>query len=78
LPRTKDHTVIREWVESRGGAPARVRGTNDLLRVSFGRSEKNLEVISWDEFFEAFDRNDLIFVYHESADNTRFARFARR
>jgi predicted TIM-barrel fold metal-dependent hydrolase len=53
-----------------------VRGTADLLRISFGRSLKNLEEISWEEFFAAFDRNDLVFVYEEAPEK-RFAKFVR-
>lgn len=76
MPRTRSHETIRQWAEQRGGKPARVRGTKDLLRISFGRSPKNLEEISWDEFFEAFDRNNLVFLYEE-APTTRFAKFVR-
>ncbi|HEY8475342.1 MAG TPA: hypothetical protein VIN09_00590 [Chloroflexota bacterium] len=76
MPRTRDHQVIRAWIERRGGKPARVRGTTDLLRVSFGRSPRTLEEISWEEFFRSFDRNQLLFVYEEDEDS-RFSKFVR-
>lgn len=75
MPRTRDHDEIRRWIEQRGGQPARVRGTTDLLRVSFGKSP-NLEEISWEQFFEAFDRNNLVFLY-EADPSTRFSKFVR-
>ena len=50
---TTDHDTIRQWVEERGGSPARVKGTGTegdpgLLRIDFpGYSgEESLEVIS--------------------------------
>ncbi|MBI4494527.1 MAG: hypothetical protein HY690_17240 [Chloroflexi bacterium] len=76
VPRTKDHEVIRRWVDQRGGKPARVRGTGDLLRISFGKSPMNLEEITWEQFFEAFDRNKLLFLYEEDP-STRFSKFVR-
>ena len=56
---TTDHKKIRQWVEERGGHPARVKGTEDkqgeggLLRIDYkGYSgENSLEEISWDEFY---------------------------
>lgn len=76
MPRTRNHDDIRKWVEQRGGKPARVRGTEDLLRISFGQSPKNLEEISWDQFFDSFDRNGLLFLYEEDP-STRFSKFVR-
>ena len=77
MPRTRDHETIRRWVEERGGKPARVRGTQDLLRISFGFSSKSLEEITWEEFFEAFERNNLMLVY-ELDPSSRFVLFVRR
>jgi hypothetical protein len=76
VPRTKDHQVIRRWIEERGGRPARVRDTADLLRVSFGQRAQNLEELSWEAFFEIFDRHDLVFVF-EVDPRTRFLKFVR-
>lgn len=70
---TTDHDEIRRWAQERGGRPARVRGTgssNDpgLLRIDFPgyAGEESLDEISWDEFFEKFDRNNLALVIQES------------
>jgi hypothetical protein len=38
-----------------------------VLRIDFpgGAGEDQLEHVSWDEWFEIFDRNDLAFLYQE-------------
>jgi hypothetical protein len=81
---TTDHNEIRRWVEERGGHPARVRGTGDkdgggLLRIDYpGYSgEKELQEISWSEFFDAFDKNDLAFLYQAEKDS-RFSKLINR
>jgi hypothetical protein len=70
---TIDHDEIRRWVESRGGVPARVKGTGDdnddpgLLRIDFpvDGPDPNLQPISWDEWFRKFDEKQLAFIYEE-------------
>ena len=81
---TTDHNQIKKWVEERGGHPARVRGTGDkdgggLLRIDYpGYSgEKELQEISWSEFFDAFDKNDLAFLYQDEKDS-RFSKLISR
>jgi hypothetical protein len=80
---TIDHEEIRRWVEERGGHPARVkrrtRGGRDagILRVDFpgfsgGRS---LEPISWDEFFETFERSGLAFLHQDHTADGEISRF---
>jgi hypothetical protein len=70
---TTDHDEIREWVEERGGSPACVRGTggrNDtgMLRIDFPgwSGEKSLQHIDWEEWFEAFDENNLAFLHQDT------------
>lgn len=85
---TVDHEKIRSWVEERGGRPAAVRGTgkgNDpgLLRIDFpGYSgEETLKQISWEQFFEKFEREGLAFLYQEetsSGDESRFSKLTQR
>ena len=54
---TTDHEHIKQWVEERGGHPARVKGTavegsSGVLLIDYpGYSgTQTLETISWDEF----------------------------
>lgn len=69
---TTDHEFIRQWAEERGGKPAQVKGTGSdaeigIIRIDFpGYSGAgSLEPISWDEFFEKFDANELALLYQE-------------
>jgi hypothetical protein len=81
--RTTDHDEIRQWAEARDGKPARVSGTGDdedpgLLRIDFAerdREEEELEEISWEEFFEKFDEEQLCFVYQERTTDGKQSRF---
>jgi len=69
---TTDHEEIRRWAEARGARPACVRGTGGkgdpgMIRLDFpGYSGAgSLEEISWDEWFKAFDENNLALVYQD-------------
>jgi hypothetical protein len=84
---TTDHETIRRWVEERDGKPASVRGTGDgdagVLRIDFpgGAGEDELEQISWDEWFEKFDQNNLAFLYQEekkSGEGSTFFKLINR
>ena len=80
---TTDHKQIREWVEERGGHPARVKGAKGggILRVDFGKPEDSLEEIAWEDFFQIFDENKLAFLYQEetgSGKTSRFNKFVSR
>lgn len=78
---TTDHTAIKKWVEERNGQPACIKNTggdNDagILRINFpGGSEKNLENISWEEFFDKFDKEKLAFLYQEKKSNGETSTF---
>lgn len=81
---TTDHKKIQKWVEDRDGKPSVVKSTADsskgggLLRINFpGYAEDNLEDISWDEFFEIFDDNDLEFLYQEKTKDGKESRFCK-
>ena len=70
---THDHEEIRKWAEGRGAKPSCVRGTGGkddigMIRLDFpGYSgEGKLEPISWDEWFEKFDDQQLALVYQET------------
>jgi hypothetical protein len=85
---TTDHEEIRRWAEERDGRPATVKGTESggeeagILRIDFpGGEEDRLEEISWDEWFEKFDEENLAFLYQEqvkSGEESRFFKLVRR
>jgi hypothetical protein len=86
---TTDHDYIRRWVEERGGWPARVKGTGSeddagLIRIDFpGYSGgDSLEKISWEEWFQGFEDNELAFLHrdmeHEDGDLDRFNKLVSR
>jgi len=77
---TVNHDEIRKWAEEREGKPSIVKSTGKngggLLRINFpGYAEDNLEEISWDEFFEIFDENNLDFLYQENTKDGSTSRF---
>ena len=80
---TTDHDEIREWVEERDGEPAYVESTEDgdsgLLRIDFPDEgdDENLDDISWDEFFETFEENDLAFLYQDETDDGETSYFSK-
>jgi hypothetical protein len=78
---TTDHEEIRRWAEERGGKPACVRGTGGkddpgVIRLDFPTGpEPSLAEISWDEWFEKFDENQLALVFQESTAEGQPSRF---
>lgn len=75
---TISHDRIREWAEARKGKPARVEGTGDVLRIDFGEgSSERLEAISWEEFFERFEAENLAFLYEEETEDSELSHFNR-
>lgn len=84
---TTNHEEIRKWVEKRGGHPAIVKDTADngrpgaMIRIDFddpdGSKDAGLKRVSWDEFFEIFDKNDLAFL-HQDLPDSRFNKFVQR
>ena len=79
---TTDHDEIREWVEARDGQLAYVKGTEDgdggMLRIDFpDEDDEDLDDISWDEFFETFEENDLAFLYQEETSDNETSYFSK-
>lgn len=77
---TVDHEEIRKWAEERGGCPTSVKGTGTkkgagILRLDFEPKDEKLEEISWDEFFEKFDKDSLAFLYQEKTAHGEVSRF---
>ena len=62
---TRDKDVMQQWVEARGGRPARVRGT-DVPRIAFTDLPPNWEPLTWPELFDLLDRGRLAFMYEDS------------
>ena len=85
---TTDHAKIRSWVEERGGRPAAVKGTGSgddpgILRIDFPgyTGEESLRPISWEEFFNKFEKERLAFLYQEETkegDDSRFSKLTNR
>lgn len=81
---TTNHEQIKQWVEERGGRPAVVKGTpgkrtSGVLRIDYpGYSgEDTLEPITWEEFFEAFEENNLAFLYQDETKDGGESRFSK-
>lgn len=85
---TTDHDQIRRWAEERDGRPATVESTSrgeaaGLLRFKFPTAgqDDQLEEISWEEFFDKFDREDLAMIYQDETkegDTSRFFKFVSK
>lgn len=85
---TTDHDEIRTWVEKHDGKPVSVRGTEGgddagVLRIDFpgGAGKDDLEQISWDDWFQKFDDNELAFLYQKhkaSGEDSTFFKLVSR
>lgn len=69
---TTDHEKIRRWAEERGGRPAAVVSPLDEqvvggLRIDFPDYDSGevLQEITWSEFFDTFEEQNLVFMYQE-------------
>ncbi|MCB0587586.1 MAG: hypothetical protein KDD06_19995 [Phaeodactylibacter sp.] len=71
---TVDHEAIQSWAEAREARPARLSRFEDEQvpgRIKFrfpGDDYPDEEGLSWDEFFDIFDRERLEFVFEDIAD----------
>ena len=81
---TTNHDEIRRWTEKRGGWPASVKGTGKrgnpgILRIDYPgfAGKETLERISWEEFFDAFEKNNLAFLYQEEVSTGEESRFSK-
>ena len=77
---TTDHDEIRRWVEKNNGRPACVAGTGKgkdpgVLRIDFDEKDAKLEPVSWETWFEWFDKNDLALLH---AEDSRFNKLVQR
>ncbi|MGQ9681317.1 MAG: hypothetical protein ACUVX9_02140 [Anaerolineae bacterium] len=80
---TRNHRIIQQWAQARGGQPATVPGTEHdghlgVLRFDFpGYGGRELRHVSWDEWFDAFDARHLAFVYQETRTDGTQSNFFR-
>jgi hypothetical protein len=87
---TTNPDTIRRWVEDRGGRPAVVKmrstgGPDSPPRIEFPqyqrRGARNVQRVSWEEFFRRFEQRRLAFVYQEQTvggATSRFFKFVSR
>lgn len=86
--KTTDHKAIEQWAKEHHGKPVKVKSTGSksgegIIRIAFlGNKEsenKNLEEITWEEFFEIFEDQKLALVYEPHADKkTQFNKLVSR
>ncbi len=67
---TTDHEIIKNWVLKWGGTPAIGGNTEDssgkgVLRINFGPGIDNGQSIGWEEFFDIFEADRLVFRYSD-------------
>lgn len=71
---TTDHKTIQSFADEHNLKPAKVEGTGNgntgmirLMQPGSSASETdNLEEISWNNWFKAFEDNDLALVYEKN------------
>ena len=77
-----DHEEIRQWAEARGARPSCLlpdgNGILSTIRLDFPEWSDNsrLQPISWEDWFEAFDDNNLALQVQEGT--SRFNRLVSR
>lgn len=79
---TTDHDAIRCWAEQRGAKPVQVARSVDgdpgTVRLEFpGSRDNSLREISWEEWFQKFDRSKLAFLYQEQTANSERSSFCK-
>jgi len=65
---TADHAEIRRWVEDHGGRPGLVELGDGRDRLAVAFDDGGYRPVSWEEFFERFDRESLAFAYNPDAN----------
>jgi len=65
--KTTDHKAIQSFAEEHNLKPAAVKDNDELIRLmqpqSSASESDNLKEISWNDWFEAFEKNNLALVY---------------
>jgi hypothetical protein len=75
---TTDRTVIQSWAHARQGQPALVRkGQNPVLAIVFPDCDSAVveRGLSWNEFFDRFEQQRLVFMYQDTDQNENLSRY---
>ena len=81
---TTDHDTIRNWAEDRDGRPATVAATEEgdepgVLTIHFhgvhDEADEDLEDISWDDWFDKFEDENLAFLHQDETADGSTSRF---
>jgi hypothetical protein len=77
---TADHAEIRRWVEENGGRPGLVEAGDGRERLAVAFDPGGCRPVSWEEFFERFDRESLAFAYNPegNGEGVRSAKLVSR
>jgi hypothetical protein len=65
---TADHGEIRRWVEEHGGCPALLPGQAGRDRLAVAFDPAGCDELSWEDFFDRFEREGLAFAYAPEAN----------
>ncbi len=79
---TRSREVIRDWAEARGAVPVSITADDlarrsGLHRIRAGIDDEKLARIAWDEWFEAFDADNLVFIFRSTRTSGRRSNFFR-
>ena len=76
---TIDHNIIREWAINHNGSPAVFPHQNALqknLAIGFADDlSKDMQAVSWDEWFRIFEDRKLAFIYKKRSGRTEMHPF---
>lgn len=78
---TTFHDDVRNAIEGHGGRPTPFEHTSDsdgLLHIDSDEADDDHEPISWAEFFEEFEENELALVCQDEGEDVRFAELVSR
>lgn len=72
---TANQEEIRSWIEEHSGVPVFVKGVEenggespDMLHVAFGPLAPDMEELSWEEFFERLENEQLALEYEDGVE----------
>jgi hypothetical protein len=86
LVETTDHHQVRAFLDAHGGRPMVAAGTAEadgtdgvgVLKIEFGDAhDESLVPLSWNEFFDRFERARLALVHDDELPGDRAAASAR-